>query len=201
VATYINPKPATAPGAVTSYYFDWSPEAIAALERYVAAGLSCSAIADALARQFHARLSRNAVIGKAHRIGLELLGMPGRPAGPRKPRANIQRVCVQAVRKARAEGPPSLVCEPIPDEVLAPGEGLTLDELTPHTCRWPYGDPQEKTFRYCGKPGADFNRDLPYCPGHRVVANGGPLRQLSDAERARRSASARRVFEARGGHY
>jgi GcrA cell cycle regulator len=199
-------------GATISYVFDWDQEdALAALRRHYAAGFSASQIAAMMADEFGGNLSRNAIIGKVHRLGLTGRGgATKRPQAPRRPRAasaqrpekpNGQPFFSVARARARAQAEPDLgfAAEPLPDDGALPaGEGVTLLELTDSTCRWPHGQPGQGDFRYCGKPGADMRERRPYCPGHTAKASGPPTRTMSEQERDRRSAAAARRINMNG---
>jgi len=97
-------------------------------------------------------LTRNAIIGKAHRLGLCGKKPPARPKEPdiRKPRP--QRL---------PPSPPVVVVMPSQPQSL----DLTIEELDAGTCRYPYGE--MPPYRFCGHPVQDGS---PYCAGcHRVV--------------------------------
>ena len=51
------------------------------------------------------------------------------------------------------------------DLVIPPQERRTLRALTRNECRWPYGDPRQKDFYYCGKPKV-AGQGHPYCEFH-----------------------------------
>jgi len=113
----------------------WTEEAVARLRELWASGLSCSAIARELGT------SKNAVIGKAHRLKLV----------PRK--SPIERVAKRLL--------------PTPTVTLVASVDATI-ALTARHCRWPIGDPALPDFRYCGElPRRD---GAPYCEGHWLVA-------------------------------
>lgn len=96
----------------------WTDERVEQLRELWGAGKSASEIADILGN-----VSRNAVIGKAHRLGLS-----GRPSP------------IKAKPGGKAKAPAK---EP---------QGATILSLTERMCRWPIGDPKEPDFRFCGKP-------------------------------------------------
>lgn len=96
----------------------WTDERVEKLRELWGAGKSASEIADELGN-----VSRNAVIGKAHRLGLS-----GRPS-PIKSKPGGKA-------KAAPKEPP----------------GVTILTLTERMCRWPIGDPKEPGFCFCGKP-------------------------------------------------
>ena len=94
----------------------WTDDRIAKLKKLWTEGLPTGEIGKRLG------VSKNAVVGKAHRLSLK-----SRPSPIRK-----------AVKKA----------EPKKEEVTV----FTLANLTSMTCRWPNGDPKEDNFHFCGKP-------------------------------------------------
>jgi hypothetical protein len=67
-----------------------------------------------------------------------------------------------------------IACDGIADlPAEAPPEGgITLMQLQNETCRWPFGDPREPSFRYCGCAGANNAAGLPYCDEHAGMARG-----------------------------
>jgi GcrA cell cycle regulator len=136
----------------------WTEERIATLESLWRSGASAREIATSLGG-----VTRNAVIGKAHRLGLAGVG-PGeaprtrqyvRP--PRKPSAAPKRD-----RPARDAAPRRPVAEPDAATVVR------LTNLGPHMCRWPIGDPAGHDFGFCGRSATGV-----YCAGHTRVAYTG----------------------------
>jgi GcrA cell cycle regulator len=142
----------------------WNPERIAQLRNFVGAGLTCSQIAAEIG------VSRNAVIGKIHRLGLG----PGRPAAApgracpprlRRPRLPSQR---QMLRLITADAPAetaALAAVPFDD-----ARCCSLLELAQGKCRWPVGDRGGNCgadFLFCGNEAvAGFS----YCAGHARLA-------------------------------
>src|SRR4051794_18216880 len=90
-------------------------------------------------------ISRNAVIGKVHRLGL----------------GEHSAVVVVARPRPRHRPPPRLVSPPPSPPPPPPPEGITLMELDDATCHWPIADG-----RYCGRA-VDAR---PYCPEHNLAA-------------------------------
>lgn len=156
----------------------WTDERVELLRKLWLDGLSASQIANELANG----ITRNAVIGKVHRLGLSGRAKapvastararpntersarqnPPRPASAPIVRGNLAyalapRIAVEA-RPMRAE-----------DTVVIPiSERVTIMELRESMCRWPLGDPSSTDFRYCG---ADAPiGDGPYCKFHARVA-------------------------------
>ena len=138
----------------------WTVERIEQLRNFVISGLSCSQIAVEIG------VTRNAVIGKIHRLGLA----PGRPA------ARLARVCPPRARRPRlspqrhflnlfsAEAPYMADFEAAP---IASANRCTLAELAQDKCRWPIGDPCEADFVFCGN---DAVAGFSYCARHARMA-------------------------------
>ncbi len=112
--------------------------------------------------------SRNAVIGKAHRLGLakHLTTMPGERKKPKAKPYNPG-----AFRKSRAKPPELRVArvKPVrPQEVPPPAARMvSLMELRPNDCKWPIGDPAQEGFGFCG---ARQFASFPYCQHHVALA-------------------------------
>jgi GcrA cell cycle regulator len=148
----------------------WTDERVETLKKLWADGLSASQIAAELGG-----ITRNAVIGKVHRLGLS--GRAKSPSSaaprPRKPRAGSQmlRVSRSSMRGNTALAHAyELDIEPEPeliDNVIPLGQRRSLLELTEDTCRWPIGDPGTAEFFFCGGPAIT---SLPYCAYHSRVA-------------------------------
>jgi GcrA cell cycle regulator len=143
----------------------WNDERVDVLKKLWADGLSASQIAGRLGG-----VTRNAVIGKVHRLGLS-----GRATTSRM--KSRPRVRTQAARRLMKPRTPTagnvafrslyLTDEPyVPpaEELVIPlAERKYIQTLTESCCRWPIGDPQQPEFHFCGKkkiPG------LPYCEVH-----------------------------------
>jgi GcrA cell cycle regulator len=159
----------------------WTDERVETLKKLWADGLSASQIAAELGG-----ITRNAVIGKVHRLGLS--GRAKSPSSaaprPRKPRAtsHMLRVSRSSMRGNTALAHAyELDIEPEPqliDNVIPLGQRRSLLELTENTCRWPIGDPGTADFFFCGGPTIT---SLPYCAYHSRVAY-----QPANARRDRR---------------
>ncbi|MBF9234900.1 GcrA family cell cycle regulator [Microvirga alba] len=153
----------------------WTDERVELLKKLWSDGLSASQIASELGN-----VTRNAVIGKVHRLGLSGRAKDktdATAARPRKaPRApSAPAPIAPAVRN-------NVVIAPIPrtpvveeaSEVLADvdmaipmSERVTIMDLRESMCRWPMGDPTKPEFRFCG---ARSITGLPYCNHHASVA-------------------------------
>ena len=148
----------------------WTDERVETLKKLWADGLSASQIATELGG-----ITRNAVIGKVHRLGLS--GRAKSPSSaaprPRKPRSasHMLRVSRSSMRGNTALAHAyelDIEAEPEPiDNVIPLGQRRSLLELTEDTCRWPIGDPGTADFFFCG--GAAVT-SLPYCAYHSRIA-------------------------------
>jgi GcrA cell cycle regulator len=139
--------------------FGWSQDRITTLKTLWLHGLSASQVARALGG-----VTRNAVIGKIHRLGLSSRQQPSKPARLQPtapPRTARRRPPAKAALTLR---PPPLHTrpEPVPE---GPGLVSSLTELGAHVCRWPIGDPKSATFSFCGRAASG-----PYCPNHKAQA-------------------------------
>ena len=144
---------------------DWDSERTAALTKMWLEGMSASQCARQLGG-----VSRNAVIGKVHRLGLDSRQAPsrprslgGRPAGSGRANATL----VQAHRAATAT--PVVVIRPTPAAPVSTDLKPTasLLNLGGHACRWPIGDPGCSDFGFCGRQRTGQGS---YCEDHAQVS-------------------------------
>jgi GcrA cell cycle regulator len=152
----------------------WTEERVELLKKLWTDGLSASQIAAELGG-----ITRNAVIGKVHRLGLS--GRAKSPSStaprPRKPRApgHMMRLARPAMRGNTALAPmyeADIDSEPEQIENIIPlGQRCTLLELNEDKCRWPIGDPGTSEFFFCGGAPVD---GAPYCGYHARVAYQPP---------------------------
>jgi GcrA cell cycle regulator len=119
-------------------------------------------------------MTRNAVIGKVHRLGLEARGSGTRHGDrkqrkPREPRARstpFRPAQVVAMTKKLDPPPrPASADDPLPASLMVPI--LSPERLTGGSCRW-IVERNGSRF-YCAAPGADFPQ-YPYCPAHQRMA-------------------------------
>ena len=113
----------------------WTTERVEQLQSFVVAGMSCSQIAAQIG------VTRNAVIGKIHRLGLSPVRPPGAmarncPPGARDPRAASQR---RQLRLLWSDGAATRQAGAPPDTVESAAPCSLLD-LAHGTCRWPVSD-------------------------------------------------------------
>jgi len=147
----------------------WSDEKVEQLKKLWDAGLSASQIAAELGN-----ISRNAVIGKVHRLGLSGRAKVGAPKTPRSRKARPEKMFRPA--KPTTRGNTALAqafeleveVDPVAyDNVVPMNQRVDLLRLNETTCHWPIGDPQDPEFFFCG--GKSLT-GLPYCAHHTRVA-------------------------------
>lgn len=174
----------------------WTDERVDRLKQLWKEGLSCSQIARQLGG-----VTRNAVIGKVHRLGLT--GQQGKRAprqrgGGHLSRAQSRTIANANKRKANLKAKPAsyavrAIFRPDAEPFVPSGEELviplaerqTVATLESHHCRWPIGDPQHADFHFCGKnkvPG------LPYCEFHARRAFQPPQPRRRDSDDVSREA-------------
>jgi len=153
-----HPSPARI-GGVEASQMGWTDERVELLKKLWLDGLSASQIAKQLGG-----VTRNAVIGKVHRLGLSGRAAPSQPARPvfKAPRAP-RPVSAPAPRRIEAQS-----TAPVPQPVYYPEEpgSATVLTLGAHMCKWPIGDPATDGFTFCGRRVGDG----PYCVEHARVA-------------------------------
>lgn len=165
----------------------WTDERVELLKKRWAEGLSASQIAAELGG-----VTRNAVIGKVHRLGLSGRAKaapssvsrmrPKQPVAASQPRRHAPTQAASRPMNFSSNGNAALAmsaspaARPTPTPRIVPievvnaelvCERVTIMELRENMCRWPLGDPSQPEFRFCGgksTPGAA------YCPHHSQVA-------------------------------
>ncbi len=156
---------------------NWNDERVELLRKLWAEGLSASQIAAHLGG-----VSRNAVIGKVHRLKLSGRGR-STSASPRPKKASHATAGKSAPRPSRTvtasigatalqtqydvEPVARQLLRPIEDVVVPISRRLVLTELTERTCKWPNGDPLAEDFNFCGN---DVGESGPYCSYHSRLA-------------------------------
>ena len=158
----------------------WTEQQIQMLKEMWGHGFSASDIAGRLG----SGLTRNAVIGKAHRLKLSA-GMASRGetgVGLRTPSPSSGMADIKSSRKRVMLRPlpvlptPSTttITKPIqreayrsPADNIKRSEGIAVTKAGDRHCRWPVGDPRSPDFRFCG---CTVHEGLPYCTDHARVA-------------------------------
>jgi len=172
----------------------WTDERVELLKKLWTDGLSASQIAAELGN-----VTRNAVIGKVHRLGLSGRAKDAKPAAsaaatrarkatrapsapaPIAPQVNASNVVMAPIQLQPVNEVPEVFAE---DDVAIPmSERVTIMDLRESMCRWPMGDPTKPEFRFCG---ARSITGLPYCNHHARIA----YQPVADRKRERKLARA-----------
>ncbi len=123
-------------------------------------GLSASQVARQLGG-----VSRSAVIGKVHRLGIAGRDAPARPLGGRPP--TRVRATPGGTRRVQTPRAPREQVISVPRIVFEVGPTATIHTLTTHACRWPIGEPDKDDFGFCGRLRSGHPS---YCAGHAPMA-------------------------------
>ncbi|MGD0187692.1 MAG: GcrA family cell cycle regulator [Roseiarcus sp.] len=172
----------------------WTDERVELLRQLWLDGRSASQISAQLGHG----LTRNAVIGKVHRLGLagrakspSSAASPPRPApaqrvAPRSGSGGGARAAVRGATALALNAEPALDTRPVfrEDVVVPMSLRVTIVELREAMCRWPLGDPASSEFRYCGSPAPDAG---PYCAHHGKLAYQPAQDRRRERERERRA--------------
>lgn len=160
----------------------WTDERVERLKTLWSEGLSASQIAAELGS-----VTRNAVIGKVHRLGLSGRAKPqvqaSRPA--QAPRLKTSAPAVRPSQPAPRPARPITVGNVVVKSIEAPEtstavavapsheaepiafERMSILNLTEQTCKWPIGDPGRPDFFFCGRKS---DSGIPYCAYHARIA-------------------------------
>jgi GcrA cell cycle regulator len=140
----------------------WTDDRVETLSKLWREGLSASQIA----RNLGCGITRNAVIGKVHRLGLTGRAAPrvpgaGRPDQRRERRGRLPRRKAASRLFARPVPAPDALPLPLPAGGLA-----SIVTVGYGQCRWPIGEPQDEDFCLCGRPAVRGA----YCAAHGAAA-------------------------------
>ncbi|NKC22496.1 GcrA cell cycle regulator [Ochrobactrum oryzae] len=167
---------------------NWTDERVELLKKLWSEGLSASQIAAQLGG-----VSRNAVIGKVHRLKLSGRGKTT-TAAPRSKKVNtvaaaprpatqhsagVHTTTMRTATVTKTVGATALqmdyavdvvaetVVKPASDVVVPISRRLSLLQLSERTCKWPIGDPLNEDFHFCGHESGESS---PYCKYHSRMA-------------------------------
>lgn len=164
----------------------WTDGVVERFKALCADGLSFSQIADTISQEFRIRVSRNACIGKARRLGIgkatDLRVSRSRKhlERPRQPRPKAERRAAPKVAK-----PPALKLVIGPTDAerahcfdpLPEGCGVGLLDIGFGQCRWPHGE--GAGLRFCGE--ATVEAGCVYCERHaRLSMPSAAFQKVSD---------------------
>ena len=135
----------------------WTDEQVEELKRLWDKGLTTGEIGKALG------VSKNAVVGKAHRLGLN-----SRPSPIRRGDDEIDNTAENTDTTGTVKKKKAAKNEPAKKNTEKEKKKLfTVNDLTSSSCRWPIGDPKDEDFHFCGKEALP---DKPYCAEHAAIA-------------------------------
>ena len=149
----------------------WTEEKVGKLKELWGKGKTASQIAEIIGG-----ISRNAVIGKAHRLNLSAK-IKTRSVAPNQNFENSSNENTTKSRRVRKSKFKSLIIE----KDFEPENPKQLEELDENSCKWPIGHPDEKSFYFCGRSSL---KDFSYCKLHLLYAYQpkGKKEETSDKE-------------------
>ena len=135
----------------------WNEEKVEKLKELWGKGSTASQIAEIIGG-----ISRNAVIGKAHRLNLSSK-IKTRNASSSQNFDNSSEETSSKQRRGRKNKFQSLIIE----KDFEPENPKKLEELDESSCKWPVGHPEEESFYFCGRSSL---KDFSYCKLHLLYA-------------------------------
>ena len=164
----------------------WTEERLELLKKLWGEGMNASQIAA----EIGGGMTRNAVLGKSHRLGLVRKAAP-KVSAPPSAKPSLPSATPSTAKPPKPDDPPPVInkasqqpseqprANPLPvDAALPKGKGVTIAELREGMCRWPMGDRTTPEFRYCGGHAITA---LPYCSHHAQIA----YQPMTDRKRMR----------------
>ena len=135
----------------------WDAEKITKLKELWGSGKTASQIAEIIGD-----MSRNAVIGKAHRLNLSTKIRPRTTKSNQNYENNLDKKNIKTTQGGRGRFK-SLIIE----KDFEPENPKQLEDLSEDSCKWPIGHPDEKLFYFCGRSSL---KDFSYCKLHLLYA-------------------------------
>ena len=136
----------------------WTDEKVTKLKELWGKGNTASQIA-----QIIGGISRNAVIGKAHRLNLSAKIKTRTAISNENFENSANEKKLLPVKRGRKSKFKSLIIE----KDFEPENPKQLEELDENSCKWPIGHPDEKSFYFCGRSSL---KDFSYCKLHLLYA-------------------------------
>ena len=150
----------------------WNDEKVAKLKELWGKGNTASQIAEIIGG-----ISRNAVIGKAHRLNLSAKIKTRASSNTNNNFKLNNQNNIDKLRRGRKSRFKSLIIE----KDFEPENPKQLEELDENSCKWPIGHPNEKSFYFCGRSSL---KDFSYCKLHLLYAYQpkGKKEEVTDKE-------------------
>tara|TARA_B100001564_G_scaffold345663_1_gene344567 strand:+ start:552 stop:1049 length:498 start_codon:yes stop_codon:yes gene_type:complete len=136
----------------------WTDEKVTKLKELWGKGNTASQIAEIIGG-----ISRNAVIGKAHRLNLSAKIKTRIASSSQNFDNSISEKNTHTTKRGRKSKFKSLIIE----KDFEPENPKQLEELDENSCKWPIGHPDEKSFYFCGRSSL---KDFSYCKLHLLYA-------------------------------
>ena len=136
----------------------WTEEKVAKLKELWGKGNTASQIAEIIGG-----ISRNAVIGKAHRLNLSAKIKTRSATSTQNFNNSVENKNIKLINKGRRSKFKSLLI----DKDFEPENPKQLEELDENSCKWPIGHPDENDFYFCGRTSL---KDFSYCRLHLLYA-------------------------------
>ena len=148
----------------------WNEDRVNKLKQLWGKGQTASQIAEIIGG-----VSRNAVIGKAHRLNL---------SSKIKTRTSITDSKINLKSKdnnIRLKGRRGKFNSLLLDKNFEPAKNLSLEELTDETCKYMEGHPDDKNSSFCGRRNVE---KFSYCPLHLMIVfqPKGKKEELTDKD-------------------
>ena len=149
----------------------WDDEKVSKLKELWGKGSTASQIAEIIGG-----ISRNAVIGKAHRLNLSSKIKTRNVPSNLNFNENSDQKNNLKQRRGRKSKFQSLIIE----KDFEPENPKKLEELDEDSCKWPIGHPEEKSFYFCGRTSL---KDFSYCKLHLLYAYQPKNKKEDSAEK------------------
>ena len=135
----------------------WNEEKVSKLKELWGKGSTASQIAEIIGG-----ISRNAVIGKAHRLNLSSKIKTRNSSSSQSFDSNSEEN-----NSKQRQGKKSKFKSLLIEKDFEPESPKKLEELDESSCKWPNGHPEEKSFYFCGRSSL---KDFSYCKLHLLYA-------------------------------